>query len=202
MLYSYTGLCTAHHYKKTTQAALPPPHLSPSYHRDVLTRLDEMNDRRHDALNSSPTTPPLHEEPAVQFTPRTDDDIDDAEPLSSSSFLDELLRDDTSALTYSYASTWSSNYTMSNRVGAGRLLGKFYSWAGSSLERRLGRIALAAGIGSYAKAVLMVRKEDEAAISDSLWSTDERVTEKLCKALLVCAQYVSSIFFSLGVADP
>lgn len=169
-----------------------------------ITRLNEKSDSRHNTPNSSPPTSPLHEERPVQLTLRTDDDNNNAyaEPLLSSSFFDELRRDDTSALTYSYRSTMSSNQTMSNLVGPGRLVGRFYSWAGSSLERRLGRIALRTGIGSYAKAVIMMRKENEAAISDSLLNMDEQSAKAFCEAVLVCAQYVSSIFVSSCVADP
>lgn len=130
-------------------------------------------------------------------------DVEDASNASllSTSILDELRRDDASALTYSYFSTDSTNQTKSNLVGTGRLIGKFYSWAGSSLERRLGRIALRAGIGRYAKAVIVMRKEAKD-LTNTLWSTNERVFEKFCEALLVCAQYVSSIFVSSCVADP
>lgn len=64
------------------------------------------------------------------------------------SLLEEIRRDDT---TYSYTSTWSSNFTRSNLVGAGRIRGNLYSRGGLSLEKGLGRLAYRAGIGGYAK---------------------------------------------------
>lgn len=123
-------------------------------------------------------------------------------PLLSSSILDELRRDDISVLTYSYRSTISSNQTTSNLVGPGRLLGNFYSWAGCSLERRLKKVVFRAGIGSNARAVIMLQKESEDMISDKIGTTNERVVEKFCKAILVCAQYAYWFsFVSLCVAN-
>ncbi|KLO18479.1 hypothetical protein SCHPADRAFT_936155 [Schizopora paradoxa] len=60
---------------------------------------------------------------------------------SSTSILNKLRDDD---VTYSYWSKWSSNYTVSNLVGVGRVLGNLYSKLGSSLERRLGNYAIRA----------------------------------------------------------
>lgn len=131
-------------------------------------------------------------------------DVEDASNASllSSSILDELRRDNRSAWTYSYHSAWSSNYTMSNLPGPGRLLGMLYSRAGSSLEHQLGKFALRMGIGSYPKAVIMLRKESGKAVSAMLWNSDEQVVEKFCEALLVCAQYVPPIFVSFCVTKP
>lgn len=66
--------------------------------------------------------------------------------------LSSILYDDCSATTYSYFSSWSSNYTASNLPGSGRTLGNILSRAGSSLEQRLGKLAYRVGLGTYAKA--------------------------------------------------
>lgn len=189
--------------QQVMQAAVAPRHLYPSYHND-----DEET-AQHTGMSTGEATPstssqvcqdahPTHEETTG------DDNPSDTSPQSTS-ILDELRRDDASVITYSYASTWSSNQTMSNLVGPGRLLGKLYSWAGSSLERRLRKVALRAGIGSYARAVIMLERETKEKSSGSLtlWSMNERVVEKLCEALLVCTQYFCCLFFvfSLSVTN-
>ncbi|KLO03872.1 hypothetical protein SCHPADRAFT_897482, partial [Schizopora paradoxa] len=79
-----------------------------------------------------PDTRPTHNDTT------DDEDADVVFPLSNS-FLDELRNDDATTV-YTYFSTVSTNYTMSNLPGPGRLLGNFYSRAGRTLERRLGRI--------------------------------------------------------------
>lgn len=68
------------------------------------------------------------------------------------------LRRDGGTLAYSYASAWSTNYTMSNLPGTGRLLGNLYSRAGSSLERGIGSLANLTGLGGYAKAKEVISK--------------------------------------------
>ncbi|KLO10507.1 hypothetical protein SCHPADRAFT_892292 [Schizopora paradoxa] len=99
-------------------------------------------------------------------------------PLSSLSFLDELQRDD---ITYSYASSWSSNYTMSNLVGAGRIIGNIYSRAGSSLERGLKSFAYRAGIGRYVKLA-------KYGLYEMFKSKDPRDHKKACEILLSSAK--------------
>ncbi|KLO10505.1 hypothetical protein SCHPADRAFT_515012 [Schizopora paradoxa] len=99
-------------------------------------------------------------------------------PLVSSSFVEELRRDDVS---YSYASTWSTNYTMSNLEGAGRIIGNLYSRAGSSLEKGLGSLAYRARLGSYAK----LKNHSPLDVFDS---EDTKEHEKACKILLNSAR--------------
>ena len=49
--------------------------------------------------------------------------------------------------TVASSSFFSSNYTMTNLVGAGRVLGNFYVTVGRYLERILGEAAYSAGFG-------------------------------------------------------
>ena len=62
---------------------------------------------------------------------------------------DEDIYGDTKSVSSS-TSLFSTNYTMSNLVGAGRVLGNFYSFAGRRLERTVGTIAHRAGFGPSA----------------------------------------------------
>ena len=62
---------------------------------------------------------------------------------------DEDIYGDTKSVSSS-TSLFSTNYTMSNLVGAGRVLGNFYSFAGRRLERTVGTIAHTAGFGPSA----------------------------------------------------
>lgn len=57
---------------------------------------------------------------------------------------------------WTYASTMSTNMTMSNLPGPGRTLGKLYSSAGRSLEKSFGRLAHAAGYGPFAASQRLV----------------------------------------------
>ena len=57
---------------------------------------------------------------------------------------------DSDALTITNTSVFSTNYTMSNLPGAGRVLGNFYSFAGRQLERTIGIVAHKAGLGPAA----------------------------------------------------
>ncbi|KLO18461.1 hypothetical protein SCHPADRAFT_955046 [Schizopora paradoxa] len=98
---------------------------------------------------------------AYRETLRVDDAPDTH--FMSSSVLEEFQRDD---ITYSYASTWSSNFTMSNLVGPGRILGKWYSKA---------------GIGSYAKLV-------KGALDRMFQSENPKKHEKACEIMLTCAK--------------
>ena len=63
-------------------------------------------------------------------------------PATSRDSLDRYSITNTSAL--------STNYTMSNLPGAGRVLGNLYSIAGRRLERTVGSFAHRAGIGPNA----------------------------------------------------
>lgn len=139
-------------------------------------------------------------------------------PPSSSSFLDDLRRDeprreetdslaadDASVITYSYYSTVSTNYTMSNLEGTGRIIGNLYSKAGAALERRLGRIANRAAIKAAAEASEKALKAEEEAREEArrveaealnllryrvFLGDDLSENEKVCDALLICAKYV------------
>jgi len=104
-------------------------------------------------------------------------------PLQTSSLSnDNFLQDDsTSIFSYSYHSTWSSNYTMSNLVGPGRLLGNLFSSTGSSLERQLGKLAYRTGLGGYAKAEKDLALES---MYSMVRSEDMVQKEKACSILL------------------
>ncbi|KLO14313.1 hypothetical protein SCHPADRAFT_318173 [Schizopora paradoxa] len=99
--------------------------------------------------------------------------------------LDELRRDD---MTYSYASTWSSNYTVSNRPGPGRLLGNMYSRAGTSLERRLGKFINRGAMRKYEMAVAVLNEFGY--FYDVFESKAIKEHEKACTILLICASDV------------
>ncbi len=81
---------------------------------------------------------------------------DPTHPASSRSSLVGFLQDDASTI-YSYFSTWSSNYTMSDLPGPGRLLGNLMSSAGSTFISRAVFGKSRAGLGSYAKAEANLR---------------------------------------------
>ncbi|KLO14309.1 hypothetical protein SCHPADRAFT_927927 [Schizopora paradoxa] len=99
-------------------------------------------------------------------------------PSSFSLLLDELRRDD---VTYSYASTLSTNYTTSNLAGPGRVLGNLYSIAGSSLERGVGSIARRTGI----EELLRSKSLDRLKKSTRLFrSEDARKHRKACRIFL------------------
>ena len=57
---------------------------------------------------------------------------------------------DSDVLTITNTSVFSTNYTMSNLPGAGRVLGNFYSFAGRQLEKTIGIVAHKAGLGPAA----------------------------------------------------
>ncbi|KLO14315.1 hypothetical protein SCHPADRAFT_939614 [Schizopora paradoxa] len=99
----------------------------------------------------------------------------------SSSILNALRRDD---ITFSYYSTISTNQTMSDLEGPGRILGNLYSRAGLLLERGLGRLAVRAGIGSYAKTRDAVSK----GFFRLFESDDTKEHEETCDVLLLCAR--------------
>ncbi len=113
-------------------------------------------------------------------------------PQRASTLLDDDFNEQyDSATIYSYYSTWSSNYTMTNLPGPGRLLGKLLSSAGSTLERRLGKLAYRAGIGSLAKAEANLNL-----LRSMLESKDMTQKEKACTTLLGYARHVTSLLHS------
>lgn len=85
--------------------------------------------------DANPPTPPSQSEQDAAF----DDATRNRRPLRPSSFKHD--DHDNPSIIYSYFSTWSTNYTMSNLPGPGRILGNLFSKAGSSLERGLGKLA-------------------------------------------------------------
>jgi len=107
------------------------------------------------------------------------EEISDTEDLLDQS-QSIFLRGDSETI-YSYFSTWSTNYTMSNLPGPGRIVGNIFSRAGSSLERRLGKIAYRKGVGDYAKAETSLQEFGG-------WPFDRGVTQKekegVCDTLL------------------
>ncbi|KLO10519.1 hypothetical protein SCHPADRAFT_906835 [Schizopora paradoxa] len=126
------------------------------------------------------------EQPTDSDTP-ADEGADVVSPLLSS-FLDELRNDDTTTV-YSYFSTVSTNYTMSNLPGPGRLLGNFYSRAGRALEKRLGRIVNRAAIKEYEDAVdILLQRSWNGSIHDMFDDDDPSENERACEILLVCAK--------------
>ncbi|KLO12555.1 hypothetical protein SCHPADRAFT_929149 [Schizopora paradoxa] len=86
----------------------------------------------------------------------------------------------TNTAPHSYFSTWSTNYTVSNLPGPGRVIGNFFSKAGGTLERNLGRLAYSVGIGSYAKA------EVEFSLLHTFYLKWEKGTEseEICEMML------------------
>lgn len=75
------------------------------------------------------------------------------------SWPDNFLRDNSTIVSqYSYSSTWSSNYTMSNLPGPGRLLGKLFSSAGAILERFIGKLAQSKELWDFSLANTNLRK--------------------------------------------
>ena len=60
--------------------------------------------------------------------------------------------EDTGRKTFSiaFSSDYSTNYTESGLIGAGRTLGAFYSYAGRRIENAVGRVAHKAGFGPHA----------------------------------------------------
>ncbi len=118
-------------------------------------------------------------------------------PQPDPSFLDDDFHeqdDSTSIYTYSYNSTWSSNYTMSNLEGPGRLLGNLLSRAGSSLERRLGKIAKKRA-DRRAFLQSLARAEADLSLHNLfpmiLESEDMINKERACNILLGYARYVA-----------
>ena len=92
---------------------------------------------------------------------------------------------------YFCAPTWSSNYTASNLPGPGRILGKIFSSAGSSLERRLETFAYRVGLGRYAKAELSLQNTGRSCLF-IFEDTDETSRGRICKTLLEYARSVTN----------
>ncbi|KLO10502.1 hypothetical protein SCHPADRAFT_514982 [Schizopora paradoxa] len=142
----------------------------------LATPHEEMTDSNCDASNDGATH-------------SNDDPPED--PQFTSSFLDKLRRDDASAISYSYYSTVSTNYTMSNLPGTGRNLGNFYSWAGAALERRLGQLAERADAKKREEAVSAL--QSKRGLYRMFWGDDPREHGKACKMLLICANRSDNI---------
>ncbi|KLO06009.1 hypothetical protein SCHPADRAFT_895822 [Schizopora paradoxa] len=143
-----------------------------------------MNDTPQDVTSTSTKTQPA----LVERLPAADDTSN--VPLNSTSFLDELRNDETTT-GYTYFSTWSTNYTMSNLPGPGRLLGNVYSKAGKALEKRIGRLVNRTAAKEYAQAVdLLLQPESLASpsIGEMFASKDPGEHEKACTILLTCAK--------------
>lgn len=87
---------------------------------------------------------------------------------------DITTTDDASVMTYSYQSTWSTNYTMSNLPGPGRNLGNLLLKAGAALERRLvlWRIINRAALKAEKEAA---RKAQEEAVEAARRAQEEEV---------------------------
>ncbi|KLO10294.1 hypothetical protein SCHPADRAFT_525645 [Schizopora paradoxa] len=88
------------------------------------------------------------------------------------------------ASVYSYFSTWSTNYTMSNLPGPGRILGNLFSAAGSTLERNFGRFVMKSRMKAYRRAVKALTKLP-------FWRVGEMTPgerQETCKLLLYYAQ--------------
>ncbi|KLO14324.1 hypothetical protein SCHPADRAFT_318884 [Schizopora paradoxa] len=119
------------------------------------------------------------------------DNVASGRPLSgndtsfSPPFLVDVWEEDAPAR-YSYYSTVSTNFTMSNLPGPGRLLGNLYSWAGSSLEHRVGKLVNRKALKAYAE--MVSRFQAGTKIHGTIWSTDVGENEKICETLLQLAR--------------
>ncbi len=172
------------HRLSTAATRLPP----------TRTSFDTNSTFMNDDDSASSLWPRTHEQvmpdSKAEGSPVTSPNNDElpTSPQASLKWLEDFLRDD-STNTYSYLSTWSSNYTTSNLPGPGRLLGKLLSKTGSSLERHLGNLAYRAGIGSYAKAETTLQKprEDLPLIYEGM---PRKAKEKACGTLLRFARFV------------
>lgn len=179
-----------------------PPHISSSYREDDENKEtappSEMGAIEPSALGSSRFAQPSHVAVAG------DNNFSGSQKLSSS-ILDELQHngsdtdptDDASVVTYSYNSTWSSNYTMSNLPGTGRLIGSLYLKVGLALERRLWRLLNLAALKAQAEILEEMRRAEVEVmdmIRDGIWgmikSKDENGNGNACEVLLLCARYV------------
>ncbi|KLO11017.1 hypothetical protein SCHPADRAFT_942415 [Schizopora paradoxa] len=127
--------------------------------------------------------PPSSQQPAHTDTPILD--IPSDVSSVSSSFLDEDQGGDTRTVSsYTYYSTWSSNFTRSNLEGPGRLLGNLYSRAGRVLEKNYYRLKNREVIKAYEDTVAVLRS---GGIHGMIGSDDQQEHEKACEILLTCA---------------
>ncbi|KLO10087.1 hypothetical protein SCHPADRAFT_892612 [Schizopora paradoxa] len=132
----------------------------------------EKSDTRHDELDlfypsNLPNQQYLHQSAISTSTPFDSNSIEHDSSDSST--------------VHSYFSTWSTNYTMSNLPGPGRIVGNIISRAGSSLERGLGKVAHRASVGKNSRAISNLQQLCP-------WYFDEYMTqvqkEKVCDMLL------------------
>ncbi len=127
------------------------------------------------ALSSSSSNTPV----TLEGTSDGIDLLNSKSPQPASSWLDDILRNDSTTV-YTYHSTWSSNYTMSNIAGPGRLLGNLLSSTGLTLERRVGKLAYRAGLGAFSKAEEDLLKHR---LKDMLVSEETVQQDKACSIL-------------------
>ncbi|KLO08246.1 hypothetical protein SCHPADRAFT_615251 [Schizopora paradoxa] len=110
----------------------------------------------------------------------------------SSAFLNELKEDGNADVTtiYSYFSTVSTNYTMSNLPGPGRLLGNFYSFAGAVLERKFIKwvavMSRKPELKVYADAAELLKEGKW--VRETMGSPQPRDNDMTCNVLLLGAQ--------------
>lgn len=116
--------------------------------------------------------------------------IDILSPRPSASSWPEDIEDEDATTVYSYFSTWSSNYTSSNLVGPGRLLGNLYSRAESFLEQQLRKLVNGEELRANAMAVSLLLTPGVApgTLYDMMWSGNAEKMEMACDALLRCAR--------------
>lgn len=72
------------------------------------------------------------------------------------------------AISCSSSHTPSTNHTVSNRRGPGRTLDNLFSWAGTALEHKLGKVLYNAGVSPYARAEKDLAKLDSIAFISSV----------------------------------
>ncbi len=161
--------------------------------------------------DSNPPASSLTNQSLAIHRTRSGSPFDSPRPSSSRSLLDDSLSEkDDSTTIYSYYSTESSNYTMSNLEGPGRLLGNLFSSAGSFLERRLGKLAYSVGSWSPTDLtyndVMSISEGDDMARAEidlrllnllpMLRCKDITQKEKVCNIFLRYARYATSSFRS------
>ncbi|KLO10500.1 hypothetical protein SCHPADRAFT_930495, partial [Schizopora paradoxa] len=112
-------------------------------------------------------------------------------PNSSRTSLQSEVRNDDTTSVYSYRSTVSTNYTMSNLPGPGRLLGNFYSWLGTLFEKHFEGSGNLARSRTNFEAEAMLR--DYRVIYSMLRSGYTREVECVCRILLTCAGSTNSL---------
>lgn len=106
---------------------------------------------------------------------------------SSSRAGDSTIEDDKVSVSSQF--TFSTNYTMSNLAGPGRVLGNLYSFTGRRLEKTLADIAHRAGFGPEA---IFQKIRD---LYSENWKRDTRKGET---PFLICIVYSSSALACIG----